>query len=103
VFPEQDDGELSFQPLSMFSLLLSTAAILNAQARYLNENLETLRETGGYNAATDSEQAAAFLLAVVEQNMERFMSQEVRIPKGWGYVAMSIPTGLSEELGDLPF
>lgn len=103
VFPGVDDSELSFQPLSMFTLLLSAANLMNAQARYLSANSELLSETGGYNAATDCEQAAGFLLATVESNMESFMSQMVKVPVGWGYVTMSIPIGLNEEPGDLPF
>jgi hypothetical protein len=103
VFPAQDDSELSFQPLTLFTLICSVAAILNSQARYLESNLDSLKETGGYNATTDCEQAAGFLLAVVESNMEKFMSMKVEVPMGWGYVAMSYPSGINEESGELPF
>jgi hypothetical protein len=103
VFDDGSGDTLSFQPLSMFTLLVSAASLLNSQARYLEANLETLQETGGYNATTDCEQAAGFLLAVVDANTEKFMSQQVKVPKGWGYVAMSIPILLDEKRGELPF
>lgn len=103
IFPDQDDSELSFQPLSLFTIFCSVAALLNSQARWLEANQEALKENGGYNAITDAEQAAGFLLGVVEENMEMFMSLQVRVPRGWGYVALSIPIDLEEKPGDLPF
>src|SRR4029453_5391619 len=103
VFPNQDDDTLDFQPLSLFTVFCSVAALLNSQARYLEANLEPLSSTGGYNATTDCEQAAGFLLGVVDENIETFMSQQVKCPKGWGYVTMRIPIVLYEKLGYLLF
>lgn len=96
-------GEREVSPLSLFAVVLSVSALCNAQARWLFANLDSLRESGGYAAATDLQLTADVLIAMVEDNLEEWQKQEIRMPPGFAHVPWSVKTGPLEEKGDLPF
>lgn len=99
VIPSED--ELS--PLSLFSIVLSVSALCNAQARWLFANLDYLRESGGYAAASDLQLVADILIAMVEDNLEEWQKYEVKMPPGYAHVPWSVRTVSPDEKGDLPF
>jgi len=95
--------EEEISPLSLFAIVLSVSALCNAQARWVFANLDDLRESGGYAAASDLQLVADILLAMVEDNYEAWREQKVDMPPGFAHVPWSVKTVTDEEKGDLPF
>jgi hypothetical protein len=95
--------EENILPLTLFTTILSVSALCNAQARWLFANLDCLRETGGYAAASDLQLVADVLIAMVEDNLEEWQKIEIRMPPGFAHAPWQVKTATVEEKGDLPF